>query len=132
MLEKLTSCLSTHVFIFTHVATVCCWACDLITFPRSSQVEGGWDSNKVCFCSLLMDPAASSSSASGASSTSDFELVSSHLHRLQLSFNVAESRLRVVEDRLDILERGQQLQESRLRWMEGLIARLRALFSWGR
>ena len=56
MLEKLTSCLSTHVFIFTHVATVCCWACDLITFPRSSQVEGGWDSNKVCFCSLLTHP----------------------------------------------------------------------------
>ena len=80
-----------------------------------------------------MDPEAPSSSASGASSnTSDFELVSSHLHRLQLSFNVAESRLRVVEDRLDLLERGQQLQESRLRWVEGLIARLRALFSWGR
>ena len=81
-----------------------------------------------------MDPEApSSSSASGTSSgTSSFELVSSHLHRLQLAFNVAESRLRVVEDRLDILERGQELQESRLRWVEGLIARLRALFSWGR
>ena len=81
-----------------------------------------------------MDPETPSSpSASGAGSgTSSFELVSSHLHRLQLAFNVVESRLRVVEDRLDILERGQQLQESRLRWVEGLIARLRALFSWGR
>ena len=56
MLEKLTSCFSTHVFIFTHVATVCCWACELIIFPRSSQAEGGWESNKVCFYSLFDPP----------------------------------------------------------------------------
>ena len=64
-----------------------------------------------------MDPEAlgSSSASSAGSGTSSFELVSSHLHRLQLAFNVAESRLRVVEDRLDLLERGQQQQESRLR-----------------
>ena len=77
-------------------------------------------------------PPGSSSSSSASSGTSSFELVSSHLHRLQLDFNLAESRLRVVEDRLDLLERGQQHQESRLRWVEALIARLRALFSWGR
>ena len=74
----------------------------------------------------------SGSGSSSGCATSSFELVSSHLHRLQLDFNLAESRLRVVEDRLDLLERGQAQQESRLRWVEGLIARLRALFSWGR
>ena len=77
-------------------------------------------------------PLGSSSTSTASSGTSSFELVSSHLHRLQLDFNLAESRLRVVEDRLDLLERGQQHQESRLRWVEALIARLRALFSWGR
>ena len=71
-----------------------------------------------------------SASSSGSSATSSFELVSSHLHRLQLDFNLVESRLRVAEDRLDLLERGQQSQESRLRWIEGLIARLRAFFTW--
>ena len=95
---------------------------------------GASPSCKVPSDGSRMDPGppGSSSSSSASSGTSSFELVSSHLHRLQLDFNLAESRLRVVEDRLDLLERGQQHQESRLRWVEALIARLRALFSWGR
>ena len=76
--------------------------------------------------------ASSSSSGAGSSATSSFELVSSHLHRLQLDFNLAESRLRVAEDRLDLLEQGQQRQESRLRWIEALISHLRTLFTWTR
>ena len=48
-----------------------------------------------------------SASPSGSSAASSFELVSSHLHRLQLDFNLVESRLRVAEERLDLLERGQ-------------------------
>ena len=74
-------------------------------------------------------PLGSASGSSAGSSTSSFELLSSHLHRLQLDFNLAESRLRVAEDRLDLLEQGQQRQESRLRWVEALISRLRALFN---
>ena len=78
-----------------------------------------------------MDQSSRASASSSASSaTSSFELVSAHLHRLQLDFNLVESRLRVAEDRVELLERGQQNQESRLRWIEGLIARLRALFTW--
>ena len=73
---------------------------------------------------------SSRASSSGSSATSSFELVSSHLHRLQLDFNLVESRLRVAEDRLDLLERGQLRQESRLRWIEALIAQVRAFFTW--
>ena len=80
-----------------------------------------------------MDQSSRASASSSASSAiSSFELVSAHLHRLQLDFNLVESRLRVAEDRVELLERGQQNQERRLRWIEGLIARLRALFTWQR
>ena len=54
----------------------------------------------------------------------------SHVHRLQLALDSVESRLRVAENRLDLLEQSQQGQEARLRWVQAFLERLRALFRW--
>ena len=77
-----------------------------------------------------MDFEPPGSSASSCSGTSSFELLSSHVHRLQVAFDRAESRLRVAEDHIDLLEQGQRNQEARLSGAENFLARLRALFRW--
>ena len=77
-----------------------------------------------------LEPPGSSAGSAACSATSSFELLSSHVHRLQLALDSVESRLRVAEDRLDLLEQGQQGQEARLRWVQAFLERLRALFRW--
>ena len=57
-----------------------------------------------------MDP-ASSSDSSHPSSVETWEALSSHLHRLQLSHELLESRVRVAEDRLLILSREQRTHQ---------------------
>lgn len=74
-----------------------------------------------------MDP-ASSSDSSHPSSVETWEALSSHLHRLQLSHELLESRVRVAEDRLLILSREQENTSARVLWLERFVAYLRGVF----
>ena len=73
-----------------------------------------------------MDP-ASSSDSSHPSSVETWEALSSHLHRLQLSHELLESRVRVAEDRLLLLSREQENTSARVLWLERFIAYLRGV-----
>ena len=66
--------------------------------------------------------------SSHPSSVETWEALSSHLHRLQLSHELLESRVRVAEDRLLILSREQENTSARLLWLERFVAYLRGVF----
>ena len=72
-----------------------------------------------------MDP-ASSEDSSHPTSLETWEALSSHLHNLQISHELLESRVRVAEDRLLILSREQEGTASRLQWLEQFVAYLRS------
>ncbi|CAE7204014.1 unnamed protein product [Symbiodinium sp. CCMP2592] len=71
------------------------------------------------------DGAASDS----GSATSSVELISSHLHRLQLDHNSLQHRFLQAIARIEVLEQEQARQASRLQWLEQFIQRARACFS---
>ena len=71
---------------------------------------------------------ASSEDSSHPSSLETWEALSSHLHNLQISHELLESRVRVAEDRLLILSREHEGTASRLQWLERFVAYLRAVF----
>ncbi|CAE7236545.1 unnamed protein product [Symbiodinium sp. CCMP2592] len=73
----------------------------------------------------MSDGAASDS----GSATSSVELISSHLHRLQLDHNSLQHRFLQAIARIEVLEQEQASQASRLQWLEQLVQRARACFS---
>ena len=75
-----------------------------------------------------MAGASPSAESSAASSLETWEALSSHLHNLQLSHDLLESRVRVAEDRLLLLTQDQERTTGRVRWLELFVAYLRGVF----
>ena len=65
---------------------------------------------------------------SPTSSGSDFEAVSSHLHRLQISHDLLQQRVLHLEERLRALEDERPSVLARLSWLEQILQRLRQCF----
>ena len=89
----------------------------LLLEPVHASPRVGWQ----------MDP-ASSEDSSHPSSLETWEALSSHLHSLQISHELLESRVRVAEDRLLILSREHEGTSARLQWLERFVAYLRGVF----
>ena len=75
-----------------------------------------------------MSGAAPSDASASASSLETWEALSSHLHNLQVSHDLLESRVRVAEDRLSLLTQDQEHTAGRVRWLEHFVAYLRGVF----
>ena len=73
-------------------------------------------------------PATSASAASSAS-TETVEVISQHVHDLQLQVNLLESRIRVLEDRSDLSDLACSRLESRVGLLAHWCQSLRSLFA---
>ena len=82
-----------------------------------------------------MDPAhspqASESSASTVSrgSTAMWDVISQHVHSLQLEVNLLQSRIRVLEDRSDLADQSQGRLDRRVSLLEHWCQSLRNFFA---
>lgn len=83
----------------------------------------------------FMDPAqspqtsASSASAVSHDSTATWDVISQHVHSLQLEVNLLQSRIRVLEDRCDLADQAQDRLDRRVSLLEHWCQSLRNFFA---
>ena len=84
------------------------------------------------FMDPALSPQASESSASASvsrGSTATWDVISQHVHSLQLEVNLLESRIRVLEDRADLADQAQGRLDRRVSLLEHWCQSLRNFFA---
>ena len=79
-----------------------------------------------------LSPQASESSASASASrdsTATWDVISQHVHSLQLQVNLLDSRIRVLEDRSDLADQAQGRLDRRVSLIEHWCQSLRNFFA---